>query len=168
MRGVMVRQMNLNARLGLAAIAGAVFFLLIAIPAWVSSPANVPKIVLSPTFWPNVIAILLGIIGAALLLDGLRRKIPDAVAENDVEDRRAAMGRMLGIAVIMIGTMLLTPRLGMVWTTMLVFAATAFLVRTRHPRAALVCAVIIPLVLYAFFAHIAGVAIPQGDLVRLP
>jgi len=31
-----------------------------------------------------------------------------------------------------------------------------------------VCAVLIPLVLYVFFAHIAGVAIPQGDFVRLP
>ena len=53
-------------------------------------------------------------------------------------------------------------------TSMLIFVATALLVRTRHPKTALVCAVIVPLVLYAFFAHVAGVAIPQGNFMRLP
>ena len=52
------------------------------------------------------------------------------------------------------------------------FAALAFLVSTPHPRAALVCALAVPLALYAFFAHVAGISIPQGsvaaDYVRLP
>ena len=68
----------------------------------------------------------------------------------------------------MILTMVALPRLGMVWTCMLVFVATAFMFRTRYPKAAVVCAVVVPLVLYAFFAHVAGVAIPQGEFVRLP
>ncbi len=72
------------------------------------------------------------------------------------------------MAVITTATVLVMPRLGLVWTAMVTFVATAFLVKTNHPRSALVCAVLIPLVLYVFFAHIAGVAIPQGDFVRLP
>jgi len=56
----------------------------------------------------------------------------------------------------------------MVWTAMIVFLLTAFLFRTRHPITALICAVVIPLALYLFFAKVAGVAIPQGIFVRLP
>jgi hypothetical protein len=56
----------------------------------------------------------------------------------------------------------------MVWTAMLAFAACACLFRTRHPIVAVICAVVVPLLLYAFFAHVAGVAIPQGAFVRLP
>ena len=51
---------------------------------------------------------------------------------------------------------------------MVVFFVFALLVRTSHPKTALVAAVAVPLVLYLFFAHVAGVAIPQGDFVRLP
>ncbi|MCY4292849.1 MAG: hypothetical protein OXC72_14005, partial [Roseovarius sp.] len=53
-------------------------------------------------------------------------------------------------------------------TSMLSYLATAFLVKTRHPKTAVVCGVVIPVVLYAFFAHVAGVAVPQGNFVRLP
>ena len=35
-------------------------------------------------------------------------------------------------------------------------------------RRALVTSFVVPLLLYAFFAHVAGVAIPQGNFVRLP
>jgi putative tricarboxylic transport membrane protein len=58
--------------------------------------------------------------------------------------------------------------LGLVWTAMLAFAATALLVRTKHMTIAIVSAVTVPLLLYVFFAHVAGVAIPQGNFVRLP
>jgi len=65
-------------------------------------------------------------------------------------------------------TMVALPRLGMVWTAMLVLAACAFLFQTRHPIVAIICAVVMPLLLYLFFAHVAGIAIPQGNFVRLP
>ena len=44
----------------------------------------------------------------------------------------------------------------------------SFLVRTKHMTIAIVSAVAVPLLLYVFFAHVAGVAIPQGNFVRLP
>lgn len=80
----------------------------------------------------------------------------------------AAWFRLAALAVIMALTMFALPRLGMVWTAMIVFVVTAFLFKTRHPKIALASAVFIPLLLYMFFAHVAGVAIPQGDFVRLP
>ncbi|MEM9471072.1 MAG: tripartite tricarboxylate transporter TctB family protein [Pseudomonadota bacterium] len=159
---------SIQIQLGIGAIAASVFLIAVAIPFWVSSPSNVPNIVLSPLFWPNVLAALTGLIGAGLIVTSIARARPEAPAESDVDNRTAAFTRLAIMAVIMVASVLVMPRLGLVWTAMLTFAATAFLVKTKHPRSALVCAVLIPLVLYVFFAHIAGVAVPQGDFVRLP
>lgn len=155
---------TLHVRLGLGAILFSALLFFVAIPNWVSSPSNVRNIVLAPTFWPNILAGLMAVTGLGLILTSRRAH---AIGETEDEPDGAWL-RLLGIAVIMALTMYALPRLGMVWTSMLAFAATAFLFRTRYPVTALVCAVVVPLLLYAFFAHVAGVAVPQGNFVRLP
>jgi len=157
----------IQSRLGIGACLVALFLVLIAIPNWVSSPSNVRNIVLAPTFWPYVLSALTGLIGLGLMLAG--RHASAEIADEDRDDPDGnAWGRLAALAIIMVATMFALPRLGMVWTCMLVFAITALLFRTRHPVTALICAVVIPLALYMFFAHVAGVAIPQGNFVRLP
>ncbi|MGC3937391.1 tripartite tricarboxylate transporter TctB family protein [Roseobacter sp. EG26] len=160
------RQVQL--RLGIGALIAALFLTLYAIPAWVSSPSNVGNVILSPLFWPYALAGFTGLTGLGLVFSGMRMAPDGAPLDGPDEDAKAAWMRLAGMAVIMGVTMFLLPRLGMVLTSMLVFVASAFLVRTRHPVTALICAVVIPLVLYAFFAHVAGVAIPQGNYLRLP
>ena len=159
---------SIQIQLGIGAIVASVFLVAVAIPLWVSSPSNVRNIILSPIFWPNVLAVITGLIGVGLIVTTIAGPRPETSAPSDAADRPAAFRRLAIMAVIMVATVLVMPRLGLVWTAMITFVATAFLVKTKHPRAALVCAVLIPLVLYVFFAHIAGVAIPQGDFVRLP
>lgn len=151
--------------IGLFALAAGVFLLLVAIPYWVSSPSNVRNIILSPVFWPYTLAGLTIIVGMGLTITGFYSSEDTAPEPAEVP---GGYFRLLVMAVIMSIYMLGLPRLGMVWTSMLAFAATAFLVRTSHPKTALISAVCVPLVLYVFFAHVASVAIPQGDLVRLP
>ncbi|MCG8445976.1 MAG: tripartite tricarboxylate transporter TctB family protein [Hyphomicrobiales bacterium] len=155
-------------QLGIGACIASVFLALVAIPGWVSTPSNVPNVILSPLFWPYTLAGLTGLTGLGIIVSTLRGGNNAAAAAEPAEKTQAAWLRLAAMAVIMAATMYALPRLGMVWTCMLVFTATAFLIKTRHPRLALVCAVAVPLVLYAFFAHIAGVAVPQGDFVRLP
>ena len=157
---------DLNTRLGLVALALAAFLAFVAIPSWVSSPSNVRNIILSPTFWPYVLSGFLALTGIGLVLTPANPTTDD----DETADTPAGSSwlRLLGLAIIMGLTMYAMPRLGMVWTCMIAFAAAAFMFRTRYPKAALACAVLVPLVLYAFFAHVAGVAIPQGEFVRLP
>lgn len=159
---------TLQMRLGLGASAAALFFVLVAIPNWVAAPANVPNIVLSPLFWPYVLACLTGITGLGLIATALRMPGAGGPLNDASEDLGAAIMRLVGIAIIMIALMYLVGSLGLVWTSMLAFLATAALVKSRHPKTAVICAVVVPLILYAFFAHVAGVAIPQGHFVRLP
>ena len=154
-------------RLGIGACLAALFLVFIGIPGWVSSPSNVGNIVLAPTFWPYVLSALTGLIGLGLIAAS-RRASATVVFDAEHNDDGKAWFRLAALAVIMIVTMFALPRLGMVWTTMVVFIVTALLFRTRHRKTALICAVAIPLILYAFFAHVAGVAIPQGNFVRLP
>lgn len=154
-------------RLGIGALIATLLLAFIAIPTWVSSPSNVSNIVLSPLFWPYVLTALTGLTGLGLVFAS-RISGSDVVLEVEHASDGKSWHRLAALGVIMIITMFALPRLGMVWTTMIVFAVTAFLLRTRHPITAIVCAIIIPLVLYTFFAHVAGVAIPQGIFVRLP
>lgn len=155
---------DLNFRLGLVALAGSAFLALYAIPNWVFSPSNVGNIILSPTFWPYTLAGILALTGVGLML----RPAHPIVDAEDHGGGASSWLRLLGLAIIMAVTMFALPRLGMVWTSMLAFLVTALMFRTRYPKTAVVCAIVVPLVLYAFFAHVAGVAIPQGDFVRLP
>lgn len=155
-----------HAGLGLGALIAAALLAFAAIPAFVSAPSNVRNVVLSPTFWPYCLAGLTAVAGLGLLLTS--RRLGDAPAEDRPPDGALGLLRLAGMAALMVGYLFALTRLGMVWSSMLAFAATAFLVRTRHWKTAIVCAVAIPLILYAFFAHVAGVAIPQGALVRLP
>lgn len=161
-------QRQVQLRLGVGALLAAIFLAVYAIPAWVSSPSNVGNVILSPLFWPYALAGFTGLVGLGLVFSGLRLEHTGAPVNAPSDNPNAAWLRLAGMAVIMGLTMIALPRLGMVLTSMLIFVATAFLVRTRHPITAVVCAVIIPLVLYAFFAHVAGVAIPQGNILRLP
>ncbi|WGH77306.1 tripartite tricarboxylate transporter TctB family protein [Jannaschia ovalis] len=158
---------RLHLQLGIGAVLVAALLLFWAIPTWVSSPSNVRNIVLSPLFWPNTLAALTALIGLSLIATALR--LPRAEkAASDVHDRPQAVARLVGAAVVMVVTFWALPRLGLVWTAMLAFAALAFLVKTRHPGWALGSAVLVPLLLYLFFAKVAGVAIPQGEFIRLP
>lgn len=157
-----------QAIMGIATIAASLFMIFIAIPTWVSAPSNVPNIILSPLFWPYALALLTALVGLGMLV--ISRRKPSSVTSDNPSDEIIEGGylRLAIMAIIMIVYVLVLPWLGMVWTSMIVFVAVAFLVRTSHPKAVIVCAIIIPLVLYAFFAHVAGVAIPQGELVRIP
>ncbi|MFT4726633.1 MAG: putative tricarboxylic transport membrane protein [Granulosicoccus sp.] len=159
---------NIQFRLGLGSLFFAAFLSFYLVPSWVTAPANVPRIVLSPIFWPLVLAGALALIGLGLLLSS--RQLPNSVyvAEDSDFHRPSAIRRVVTLAVLMIGIVVVLPPLGLVLTTMLVILALGSLVKTQHPKTILVCAVLVPLVLYAFFAHVAGIAVPQGNFLRLP
>lgn len=154
-------------QVGIAAIAVAVFLLVVGIPYGISTPSNIRHIVLSPTFWPRIIAALMVLLGLGLLF-AASRGAADEEVEPSLLEAPGGLSRLAGMAVLMAAYFLLIPVLGLVWASMLAFGGTAALVHTRHPVAAAASAVIVPLLLYAFFAHVAGVSVPQGEIVRLP
>lgn len=155
-----------EAQVGIAAIVMAAFLLLVGIPYGVAKPSNIRNIVLSPTFWPQILAGLLALAGIGLLITA--RSSEPREFEGSLLDVGGGVSRLAGVAILMGAYYWLIPLLGMVWASMLAFGGVAALVQTRHPLAAAASAVVIPLLLYAFFAHVATVAVPQGEFVRLP
>ncbi|MEQ8824872.1 MAG: tripartite tricarboxylate transporter TctB family protein [Filomicrobium sp.] len=162
---------NSDVWLGIGTVLFGIFLLFVAIPAFVSSPSNVPKIVLSPTFWPTIIAYLIIILGIVLTLTRLFAKPAPAATEptgDALEDPSQPWVRLLATAIVMFALIWAIPYFGMVWSSMVAFVAIAFIVKTPKPVTSLIVAIILPLVLYAFFNHVAGVAVPQGRFITLP
>jgi hypothetical protein len=148
---------------GLVSLCLSLLIYFVAIPFAITSPSNVSKIVLSPLFWPQVLSIILGLTGISLMLA--------AKKTSDLNDSVPLAGgyKRLILMIILMGLYLAAiPSLGLVWTSMIAFVALSILIKSSHPRTAIIMAIVIPLALYMFFAHVAGISIPQGEFLRLP
>lgn len=154
---------------GLAAILFAAVLFFIAIPHGITAPSNMREVVLSPRFWPTILAGLLAVCGIALVLSSrsVRFAARPTVAVGTAPGLAGPL-RLGAVALVMVAYVALMPVVGLVLASMPAFLVTALLVRTRHRVLAAIASVAAPLVLYAFFAHVAGVAVPQGQFIRLP
>lgn len=154
--------------IGLGVMALAALFLWWLIPTYVAIPRRVPNRALAPSFWPNIIGWTMMLAGALLATRAtLGPALPTGTADR-VEPRGPEFLRLFGMAAIMLVTYLAIPVLGMVWVSMLTFLAILFLTGAKRLGWGVLVAVLLPLTLYFFFTKVAGVAIPQGQIVRLP
>lgn len=137
------------------------------IPTWVITPEHVRVIVLSPDFWPYIVAALLAIGGSTLLAQYYFFTRQTIVA---LDDNRVAGGnmRIALVAILMAAYYLIMPVIGMVLSSMLAYIAFMAIIRLPRLVTSVIIAIALPLLLYAFFDHVAGVPIPQPDFLRLP
>ena len=158
--------MNLNNKdiwLGIGVIAFGVMLLTVAIPDHVSSPSNVRALVLSPTFWPTIVAYMIVMLGGVLVASRMirtgRLSASDEPWNGDGIGDELIHGwaRLSAMAVLMVGLVVATPILGMVLASVIAFAAFSIIVLSPRPVTSLIVAIVLPLVLYAFFTHVAGV-----------
>ena len=154
--------------IGLGVMALAACLLWWVIPTQIDMPQRVRFRALSPAFWPKVISWTMLACGVALTLSAIfGPKTPRAGVDSLAISRPEGL-RLAALAVILLATFLALPVLGMVWTCMLAYAALLLLTGGRQMGWGLAVAVLLPIVLYLFFSKVAGVAIPQGQIVRLP
>ena len=143
---------------GVALLGLAIFFVLI--PWGIDQPGNVEHTALAPDFWPQIIAVIMMALGVLQAL----RPAPDDDDEGG-EDSRRWLHRVPGLAVALgalFGFYVLIPPLGMVVPGVaVIFALMVFGGERRWLLAATVAAGV-PILLYAFFVHIAGIPIPLG------
>ena len=135
------------------------------IPYGVDRPGNVEHAALAPDFWPRIIAAIIVALGVLLAL----RPAPDDEDEDGGEDGGEDSGRWLhrlpGLAVALgalFGFHVLIPSLGMVVPgAALIFGLMVLAGERRWLLAAAVSAGV-PVLLYAFFVHVASIPIPLG------
>lgn len=154
--------------LGAGVIAFGAFQVFYLIPTWVTSPGNVRIAVLSPTIWPNIVSVALMLIGGILLVRALLAGPEEPTADSDEEVGLNGWLRIGLTGLIMAALFLSLPILGMPIAGALAIMAYSLLVRSGRPVATIIVAILLPLIIYTFFSKIAGVPIPQGELLRLP
>lgn len=153
--------------LGVGIIAFAILLDIYLIPTWVITPENVSIVVLSPDFWPFIISSLLVIGGVLLLLQYIfvtRRVEP-------VDLKPVELGpsvRVALVAVLMVFYYLVMPWLGMVWSSVIAYLLFVAIIGFPRKVMAIIISIAMPLLLYGFFNHVAGVPIPQAEFLVLP
>lgn len=162
-------RLNTDIWVGLGICLFSLALLVYVIPQAVVVPRNVRLPVLSPDFWPEIIAWSLLVLGGLVAAQGLAagRSAP-RIASRLPADFPLRVLRLLGMGLVFAAYYLLIPVLGMVWSSAAAYGALALLLRTRYRLPAVLVAIALPLALYAFFSHVAGVPVPQGQFVRLP
>lgn len=154
--------------LGIGVVLFSMALILYIIPQLVVSPRNVTNAVLAPGFWPNVIAWMMLVIGMGIVAQQFLNKDKPKQATKGIPER-VYFFRLVKFMAFMAGYYALIPLLGMVWTSSLAFIAFSIVIAdTRHRVAAVTVGILLPLALYAFFYHGAGVDIPQSNYMRLP
>lgn len=152
--------------LGAGMVAFAILLAEFFIPNWVVTPENVRKIVLSPDFWPYIVAALLGLGGVLMLIQYyFISRFTDSNEDNSVPGGNI---RITLIAILMAVYYMALPHIGMILSSILAYGAFMAIIGLPRKVAAAIIAIALPLLLFVFFDHIAGVPIPQPDFLRLP
>lgn len=154
--------------IGIFAILMALALLLYLIPEYVTRPQAVKSLVLSPIFWPTVIAWMMLLVGGGIMVS---QHLDRNNGENETSCPKTAIVsvRVIMFFVFLAAYYLLIPVLGMVWSSSLAFIVFSIVIcGTEYRKTAIVMGLLLPISLYAFFYHVAGVNIPQNELLRLP
>jgi len=140
-----------------------------AIPLAVVSPSNVRLAALDPAFWPNIISWLITFIGVLMMITSFLEKKNEAPDATECQFSYKKELYLLCVVLFFVGYAVLLPELGMVWGSSLAYVVLSlFVFKTKHRVSAVVVGILLPVLLYAFFNHIAGVSIPQSEILRLP
>jgi hypothetical protein len=158
------------------------------IPNFISVPGNMARPVLSPAFWPEILAFMAMIAGVIILVFAFKQSdlaiteeptkelgVPaDESSSASIEgsqqgeESQPNVIRLFAFVVAMTLYAKYLDYLGMALASVLMLLASFYLLGERRLGLVLSISVLLPLVLYAFFLHVAGVSIPQGELIRLP
>ena len=125
------------------------------------------QVVLSPTFWPLIIAALIGLSGIYLVAMEAVQAAHDTETLEQPESAMAGSIRLILGAVAMVIFLFRVETTGLVIGSMALFLSSQSLSQTISLRFVLI-AICLPIALYGFFAHVASVAVPQGEWIQLP
>lgn len=132
------------------------------IPFGIDEPGNVEHTALAPDFWPRIIVVVMMVMGVLLAV----RPVPEEEEDTDGgDDAGPWLRRLPGLAATLgalFGFYVLIPSLGMVVPGVALIFGLSVLAGERRWMLAAALAAGVPILLYAFFVHVAGIPIPLG------
>jgi len=158
------RRGELGTGAGILAFGALVAFVLV--PFGVVHPDNIRAGTISPTFWPRAIGWLLIVVGALVALQAALAP-PGTGSDIESTPSHGHPGRyyfrvLLGFF-ILYASWGATFWIGLPISSALIILVFGALFGERRYWLLIVLAVVLPLVLYYFFTHVAKVPIPLGD-----
>ena len=137
------------------------------VPIGIQEPGSVDFAALSPAFWPRLVCIGLGAMGAFIAVAAYLNRGSAEDSEPDEQAQFSLPVVLLRIALalgLMFAAYFLLEPLGFVVTGALVLLAFMVFAGERNPAVMLPVAAGVPLFLYFFFTRVANIPIPNGVL----
>ena len=157
-------------------LAGLVFFLFgvltltVLIPFGIQQPPSVQYRALSPSYWPNIVAGAIVVLGIALMIASI---VTERAKDDQIEGPAGASSLegsiwlvfrpIVALAICFALYFGLEP-LGFVLTTAIALVALMVLAGEYRPHIVIPVALIVPMALHLFFTKAASVPIPMGIL----
>ncbi|RIA45366.1 tripartite tricarboxylate transporter TctB family protein [Dichotomicrobium thermohalophilum] len=159
---------------GLAVLSALLY--LVVIPAGITIPSGVRSPVMSPAFWPNIIALFLLAMSALLFVRAAiawnrGEIVPHKSADVDEEEKQAGWnGQIRAIAVIAIMFIYywLIIKIGLVPASMVTLLAVGLTAARPKIWLLIIATPVLPMLLYLFFYKVANVPIPGGEWLMFP
>ena len=159
---------------GLAVLSALLY--LVIIPAGVTVPASMRSPVLSPAFWPNIVALFLLAMSTLLFLRAAftwRRGEMVAHKSADIEDEEERSGfngqaRAVAVIALMFLYYWLILKIGLVPASMIALLTVGLTTSRPNVWLLIVAAPVLPMLLYLFFFKVANVPIPGGEWLVFP
>ena len=172
----MSQKANREIALGITIIVLTAIGAFIAIPAGIVMPENIGVLALAPNFWPLVVVAMAGLAGVAIAVHGiadLRQsghvEVTPMLSDDypvDIDgDERPFLEALTRVAItisVLFALYFAIPWAGIVLSSSAVLVFLTFFAGERRWRIILPVAVLLPLLLYVFFVHIANVPMPLG------
>lgn len=148
--------MAVDRKIGVFVLVLGILTLLVLIPAGIVTPGIVETASLSPAFWPRIVAVMFAMTGLALAIR------PGKPARPEDVPLRTRAPRLLVVLGALFAFYFAIPTLGMVAPAIALIFGMMWFAGERRWLLMLIVSIVVPIALYAFFAHVANIPIPLG------
>ena len=155
--------MNKHFISGVFMLAVGLLLLLFLIPFGIDSPKKIRFAALSPTYFPQIVALILSVIGVAIIFKNRHPFITKETDELDEVHPNAKM-RIGGFLTLLAVYSFSLEFLGFVLSGVLALAASLILAGERRAFIIIVMSLLLPISLFLFFYKVAYVPVPNGLL----
>ncbi len=155
--------MNKHFFSGVFMLAVGLLLLLFLIPFGIDSPKKIRFAALSPTYYPQIVALILSVIGVAIILKNRQPFITKETDELDEVHPNAKMRIGVFLALLAVYSLSLE-LLGFVLSGVLALSASLILAGERRVFIIIAISLLLPISLFLFFYKVAYVPVPNGLL----
>ncbi len=135
--------------------------LAILIPTGIDEPKKVKFAVMSPSYFPRIVAIAMVLVGFAITAGAVINKTPEPMFEGM---SGLATAKICAVFFIFLATAFALPNAGFLLTCVFAAAALMLLAGERNPLIICLVSLVLPIALHLFFTKVANVPIPGGIL----